>query len=189
MRPGQCRKPSGTMATSLCSLGSADAPGRRQSKLVRIRADAGCWSGQRAVGAGIRAKEAHRLLPWITRTGGRAVGAHWTLVRRDTIHTQGVIGFPAAGGFCPLVSPLLISVISLCRILPLRVSILRGYVCAYGFGSCPRGVSRAGRIPGSGRDRPFRACPCAALNAEQGVAHGAPRRVALSELSAVNSAK
>ena len=70
----------------------------------RTRADAGCWSGQRAVGAAIRAKEAHRLLPWITRTGGRAVGAHWTLVRRDAIHTEGVNGFPAAGGFGPLVA-------------------------------------------------------------------------------------
>ena len=34
-------------------------------------------------------------------------GERWAWLRRDTIHTQGVNGFPAAGGFGPLVSPLL----------------------------------------------------------------------------------
>ena len=49
----------------------------------------------------------------------------WARIGFAFDHTQGVIGFPAAGGFCPLVSPLLILSCKSLRKLTLSDYVLR----------------------------------------------------------------
>ena len=106
-------------------INSNFAQRRTWSATEQAGEDAGeCGVLERSEGGG-RGHSGEESAPIAAKDVQHWRGERWARIGFAFDHTQGVIGFPAAGGFCPLVSPLLILSCKSLRTLTLSDYVLR----------------------------------------------------------------